>query len=218
MSPRAACRLETLGFVEVYDYAAGKVDWRAHNLAAEGGDAEPPTAGRAARDDAVRCALEDRVGEVRARIADSPYGFALVVAPGSVLLGRLRGSALDCNPALPVEEVMEVRPFDRSPPHRGQRPGEATGGSKPPLGDRHRPRGTPARRRQPRGPRASVTTPQLWASRAMCSATGGASSSWRKCLAATVWTSSSPAARRARSPCPASLRAGSSAPQTICTE
>ena len=186
MSPRAACRLETLGFFDVYDYAAGKVDWRAHNLAAEGGDAEPPTAGRAARDDAVRCALEDRVGEVRARIADSPYGFALVVAPGSVLLGRLRGSALDCNPALPVEEVMEVRPFDRSPPHRGQRPGEATGGSKPPLGARHRPRGTPARRRQPRGPRASVTTPQLWASRAMCSATGGASSSWRKCLAATV--------------------------------
>ena len=110
MSPRAACRLETLGFFDVYDYAAGKVDWRAHNLAAEGDDAEPPTAGRAARDDAVRCALEDRVGEVRARIADSPYGFALVVAPGSVLLGRLRGSALDCNPALPVEEVMEAGP------------------------------------------------------------------------------------------------------------
>ena len=58
----------------------------------------------------MRCALEDRVGEVRARIADSPYGFALVVAPGSVLLGRLRGSALDCNPALPVEKVMEAGP------------------------------------------------------------------------------------------------------------
>ena len=110
MSPRAACRLETLGFAEVYDYTAGKVDWLAHNLPVEGDDPEPPTAGRAARDDVVRCALDDRVGEVRERIAASPYGFALVVARDDVLLGRLRGSALDCDPALSVEEVMEAGP------------------------------------------------------------------------------------------------------------
>jgi hypothetical protein len=35
-SPRAACRLETLGFGEVYDYVAGNVDWLAHNLPIEG--------------------------------------------------------------------------------------------------------------------------------------------------------------------------------------
>ncbi len=110
MSPRAACRLETLGFTDVYDYAAGKVDWLAHNLPVEGDHAEPPTAGRVARDDVVRCALADRVGEVRERIAASPYGFAVVLAPGDVLLGRLRGSALDCDPALPAEEVMEAGP------------------------------------------------------------------------------------------------------------
>jgi len=27
MSPRAASRLESLGFRDVYDYAAGKADW-----------------------------------------------------------------------------------------------------------------------------------------------------------------------------------------------
>ena len=37
MSPRAACRLEQqLGFAEVYDYTAGKVDWLAPGLDTEG--------------------------------------------------------------------------------------------------------------------------------------------------------------------------------------
>jgi CBS domain-containing protein len=117
MSPRAACRLATLGFDRVYDYAAGKVDWLAHNLPVEGDDPEPPTAGRVARDDVVRCALDDAVGEVRELISRSPYGFALVVSPGGVLLGRLRGSALDCDPTLKVEEVMEAGP-STARPHR----------------------------------------------------------------------------------------------------
>ena len=110
MSPRAACRLETLGFADVHDYVAGKVDWLAHDLPAEGDDRVPPTAGRVARGDAVRCTLDDPVGEVRERIAASPYGFALVMAPGGVLLGRLRGSALDCDPGVRAEEVMEPGP------------------------------------------------------------------------------------------------------------
>jgi CBS domain-containing protein len=110
MSPRAACRLETLGFAEAYDYVPGKVDWRAHNLPVAGEQADVPTAGRVARDDVVTCALEDRVGEVRERIERSPYGFALVTTPGGVLLGRLRGSALDCDPNLSAEDVMESGP------------------------------------------------------------------------------------------------------------
>ena len=65
----------------------------------------------------MRCALDDRVGEVREQIERSGYGFALVVAPGGVLLGRLRGSALDCDPALKVEEVMEPGPSTVRP-HR----------------------------------------------------------------------------------------------------
>lgn len=81
-----------------------------HNLPIEGDDPEPATAGRVAQDDVVRCALDHRVGEVRERIAASPYGFALVVAPNGCLLGRLRGSALDCDPTLPVEQVMEAGP------------------------------------------------------------------------------------------------------------
>jgi CBS domain-containing protein len=110
MSPRAACRLETLGFAEVYDYTAGKVDWLAHNLPVDGDDAQPPTAGRVARDDVVRCALEDSVGKVRERIGRSPHVFALVFGCDGVLLGRLPGSSLDCDPALTAAEVMEPGP------------------------------------------------------------------------------------------------------------
>jgi len=110
MSPRAACRLETVGFAEVYDYVPGKVDWLAHNLPIEGENADVPKAGRVARNDVARCALTDRVGEVRERIARSPYRFALVTTPGGVLLGRLRRSALDCDPNLSAEEVMESGP------------------------------------------------------------------------------------------------------------
>jgi CBS domain-containing protein len=110
MSPRAACRLETLGFGQVYDYAAGEADWLAHGLPIDGEAAGPPTAGRLARDDVVTCRLGDRVEDVRGRIAASPYGFGLVTGTGGVLLGRLRRSRLTRTSATQVEEVMEAGP------------------------------------------------------------------------------------------------------------
>lgn len=110
MSPRAACRLETLGFADVYDYVPGKVDWLAHNLPAEGEQADVPTAGRLARTDAVTCALEERADVVRGRIEGSPYGFALVTSPGGVVLGRLRASVLVDVADGTAEELMEPGP------------------------------------------------------------------------------------------------------------
>jgi len=94
----------------VYDYLPGKVDWLAHGLPIEGERATIATVGSVARQDVVTCGLDDRVGGVRERIAASPYGFALVTAPGGVLLGRLRGSLLDCDPQLRAEEIMEAGP------------------------------------------------------------------------------------------------------------
>ena len=44
MSPRAACRLQTLGFTNVYDYVLGKADWLAHGLPTEGEQADVPRA------------------------------------------------------------------------------------------------------------------------------------------------------------------------------
>ena len=42
MSPRAAWRLESLGFGEVYEYGGGKLDWMAAGLPTEGTNAKPP--------------------------------------------------------------------------------------------------------------------------------------------------------------------------------
>jgi rhodanese-related sulfurtransferase len=111
MSPRAACRLATLGFTRVCDYAAGKVDWLAHALPIEGTYASSPTAGSLARHDAAIVALESPAGEARRVIADSPYGFALVLSPGRVLLGRVRRSALESlDERDPIELVLEPGP------------------------------------------------------------------------------------------------------------
>ncbi|SRR6266540_1158019 len=87
MSPRAACRLEQLGFTEVYDYSAGKADWLAHGLDTAGTQAGVLRARHALRGDVATAALDERVGEVRTRVATSPYGFALVVAADGTLVG-----------------------------------------------------------------------------------------------------------------------------------
>jgi hypothetical protein len=41
MSPRAAWRLDELGYGEVYDYVAGKADWLAADLSTEGSGVHP---------------------------------------------------------------------------------------------------------------------------------------------------------------------------------
>jgi Mg/Co/Ni transporter MgtE len=110
MSPRAACRLETLGFEHVYDYVAGKADWLAHGLEIEGTDADRPTVGRLARTDVVTCSLDEHVGDVRARVEASPFYFALVVSRTEVLLGRLSRAALEGDPHRTAEEAMEPGP------------------------------------------------------------------------------------------------------------
>jgi Mg/Co/Ni transporter MgtE len=111
MSPRAACRLAAIGFTRVHDYAPGKVDWLAHALPIEGTQAERPTAGSLARNDAATCSLPDTVGDALDRIAASRYGFALVLSPTGVLLGRIQRSTLEAATATdPIEPLVEPGP------------------------------------------------------------------------------------------------------------
>ncbi len=110
MSPRAACRLEALGFEAVYDYVPGKVDWLAHGLVTEGEKAGELRAGDIVRDDVVRAGLHERMGDVRGRVEASPYGFAFVVSDAGCLLGRLRKAALQGAHDATAEDVMEPGP------------------------------------------------------------------------------------------------------------
>jgi rhodanese-related sulfurtransferase/CBS domain-containing protein len=110
LSPRAACRLDTLGFEHVFDYVAGKVDWLARGLPTEGEHASVPRTKDLVKSDAVTCSLAEPVGPVRERVEQSPYPFALVVSETGIVLGRLRRSTLDCPPDLPAEQLMEAGP------------------------------------------------------------------------------------------------------------
>ena len=126
MSPRAACRLATLGFTEVYDYVTGKVDWLARNLAVDRTGADTPTIGQYLRHDVVTARPDEPLAEVRARVAGSPHRFALITTAEGTLLGRLRTATLDsADDALPVSEVMEagpstLRPHESAAVVRGQ--------------------------------------------------------------------------------------------------
>jgi len=110
MSPRAAARLDSLGFDRVYDYAASKVDYLARGLPREGEKADEQRAADLMRSDAVRCRLGDRIDRVKAEVEASPYGFALVLDENEVLLGRLRRSALQGDGSASAEEAMEAGP------------------------------------------------------------------------------------------------------------
>jgi len=108
MSPRAACRLATLGY-DVYDYAPGKVDWMAHGLPIEGTGAARTTALSLIREDVATCGLDDSAEEIARRIDASPYGFALAVSPGRVVVGRVRRSRL-AQAGESVEALLEPGP------------------------------------------------------------------------------------------------------------
>jgi len=89
---------------------AGKADWLAHGLPTEGEQAQVPRAKDVLRRDVVTALPDELVGVVAARVAGSPYGFALVVANDGTLLGRLRKAMLDADPAARAEQVMEAGP------------------------------------------------------------------------------------------------------------
>jgi CBS domain-containing protein len=109
-----------LGFDRVYDYEPGKVDWLAHNLPTEGDRPAPPTVGRVMRDDVTRCGPAERAADVLAAIERSPYPFALVATPGSVVLGRIPASKLNADSVQPVGDIAEPGPKTFRPHHSAE--------------------------------------------------------------------------------------------------
>jgi CBS domain-containing protein len=110
MSPRAAWRLESLGFREVYDYGSGKQDWLAAGLPTEGRIADRPRAGTVARDDVPTCRLDERVGDVAERVRGAGWDVCVVANEEHVVLGLLREPVLGEAPGKTVEEVMRPGP------------------------------------------------------------------------------------------------------------
>jgi CBS domain-containing protein len=115
MSPRAAWRLESLGFAEVYHYAAGKEDWLAWGLPREGRTAQVPTVGEVARRDVPTSGLADRVADAKARAQAAGHDACVVVNERRVVLGLLRREELDADPDAVAEQVMRAGPTTYRP-------------------------------------------------------------------------------------------------------
>jgi Mg/Co/Ni transporter MgtE len=110
MSPRAAWRLESLGFREVYDYVDGKLDWMAAGLPTEGTNAGKPRAGDVSRKDVPTASLDERLGDVRERVRAIGWDAVLAINNERVVLGLLRSKELDKDPRLRIEQAMRPGP------------------------------------------------------------------------------------------------------------
>ncbi|GMQ86114.1 MAG: hypothetical protein BMS9Abin07_1687 [Acidimicrobiia bacterium] len=110
MSPRAACRLERLGFERVYDYVHGLADWKAGGLPMEGSAVQVQRVADATRPDIPTCEVDDLLGEVRRRTHDAGWDECIVIDCDGIVVGRIRGQAWESDDAVSAEAVMESGP------------------------------------------------------------------------------------------------------------
>jgi signal-transduction protein with cAMP-binding, CBS, and nucleotidyltransferase domain len=114
MSPRAAWRLESLGFTDVYVYLPGKADWGAMGLPLEGMLAGEVRIGDVAVE-VPTCGLREPVGEVRLRAEAAGWKVAVAVNDLGEVLGVLRRRALESDPNTPAEQAMAPGPSTYRP-------------------------------------------------------------------------------------------------------
>lgn len=94
MSPRAACRLEALGYA-VYDYVDGIADWKAAGLPTECTGEPGQTVTDATRADVPTCRPAEPIGEIRPRVIDAGWEVCVVVDCDGLAIGRIRESGFD---------------------------------------------------------------------------------------------------------------------------
>lgn len=116
MSPRAAWRLEELGFTDVYDYVPGKQDWFAADLPYEG---DAIFVGRAVRRDAPTCRPDETLGAITDRFSDE-VALCPVLDHDDVVIGVVTSDELDGATDEEVRSVMRfgtttVRPSEDLP-------------------------------------------------------------------------------------------------------
>jgi CBS domain-containing protein len=110
MSARAAWRLESLGFVDVYRYQGGRDDWLANGLPTRGLRTTVVRVADVARRDVPTCMLGTRVAAARQRAEDAGWKECVVVNEAGVVLGIVRGRALAGAGDALVDDVMDPDP------------------------------------------------------------------------------------------------------------
>src|SRR2546430_3788488 len=109
LSARAAWRLETMGFQEVYRYTPGKADWLAAGWETEGAQAKKNRISQLIRKDVPTCALRERLEDVKSRRRPN-QDLCVVVNDRNIVLGVIQGETWDANPQARVADVMQTGP------------------------------------------------------------------------------------------------------------
>ena len=111
MSPRAAARLESLGFENVCDYKAGKQDWLASGLPVEGHLAHVATIGQIAQRDVPSCRFDESLSDVQERVARSGWDECVVTDEAGVVLGLVRKTTWEqATGETTLEQIMDPGP------------------------------------------------------------------------------------------------------------
>ena len=118
MAPRAAARLASLGFEQVYDYVAGKADWGSAGLRLEGANGSESRAGAHVRTDVPTCRLDERLQAVCERVDESGWDTCFVVDEERVVLGRLGRRAIHGGEKVSAGEAMTPGPSTIRPSAR----------------------------------------------------------------------------------------------------
>src|SRR6266536_4874164 len=118
MSPRAASRLESIGFEQVYDYVAGKADWGSAGFPLEGAEGSETRAGAHVRTDVPTCRPHDRLRQVCERLDETGWDTCFVVDEQRVVLGRLGRRAIRDRKNVTAEQAMTLGPSTVRPSAR----------------------------------------------------------------------------------------------------
>ena len=117
MSPRAASRLDSLGFARVYDYTAGKADWGSYGLPLEGHADSSTRVASVALQDVPTCSLDESIADVAARLPEG-WNICVVTNDRRIVLGLLGSSALSSDQQTTVESSMTSGPSTIRPSAR----------------------------------------------------------------------------------------------------
>ena len=92
LSGRAAWRLESMGFQEVYRYTLGKADWISAGFETEGTEAKKPRIKQMMKRNVMTCTPKEKLGAVKNRRPD-PNDICIVLNDRNIVLGAIYGDA-----------------------------------------------------------------------------------------------------------------------------
>jgi Mg/Co/Ni transporter MgtE len=115
MSARAAWRLVSLAFAQVFRYTAGKADWSAYGLPTEGKSVTPNRAGNLARRDVPTCGLSDRTDTIREQLWKNEARLCAVLNENRVVLGQISAENVESEADSTAEEIMTSAPTTLRP-------------------------------------------------------------------------------------------------------